>query len=105
MGSVKPSVLEIFLPIIQVFERVINLSTAIHFPDSVRKMRESCPGLTEQTPKGLTERSEIFRYDPMHECCQARAADTYNGLLFTIMKMGLYTHSECSNDLVIRSYV
>jgi len=92
LQSVKPSVLEIFLLIIQVFERLINLSTAIHFPDSVRKMRESCPGLTEQTPKGLTERSEVFRYDPMHECCQARAADTYNGLLFTAIKMGLYTH-------------
>merc|ERR1711862_281942 len=94
LQSVKPSVLEIFLLIIQVFERLINLSTAIHFPDSVRKMRESCPGLTEQTPKGLTERSEIFRYDRMHECCQARAASTYNyyGLLFTAMKMGLFTH-------------
>jgi len=48
LQSVKPSVLEIFLLIIQVFERLVNLSTAIHFPDSVRKMRESCPGLTEQ---------------------------------------------------------
>ena len=48
LQSVKPSVLEIFLLIIQVFERLVNLSTAIHFPDSVRKMRESCPGLIEQ---------------------------------------------------------
>merc|ERR1711897_66858 len=44
----KPSVLEIFLHIIQVFKRLINLSTAIQFPNSVRKMRECCPGLTEQ---------------------------------------------------------
>merc|ERR1711862_505696 len=89
------SVLEVFLLIIQVFERLINLSIAIRFPDSVRKMRESCPGLTEQTPKGLIERSEIFQYDPMHECyvCQAREASTYSdGLLITAMKMGLFTH-------------
>ena len=95
LQSVKPSVLEIFLLIIQVFERLINLSKAIHFPDSVRKMRESCPGLTEQMPKGLTERSEVFQYDPMHECyvCQAREASTYSdGLLFSAIKMGLYTH-------------
>ena len=95
LQSVKPSVLEIFLLIIQVFKRLINLSTAIHFPDSVRKIRESCPGLTEQTPKGLTERSEVFQYDPMHECyvCQAREASTYSdGLLFSAIKMGLYTH-------------
>ena len=48
LQSVKPSVLEIFLLIIQVFKRLINLSTAIHFPNYVRKMRECCPGLTEQ---------------------------------------------------------
>jgi len=48
LQSVKPSVLEIFLHIIQVFKRLINLSTAIHFPNYVRKMRECCPGLTEQ---------------------------------------------------------
>ena len=55
----------------------------------------SCPGLTEQTPKGLTERSEVSQYDPMHECyvCQAREASTYSdGLLITAMKMGLFTH-------------
>merc|ERR1711862_909254 len=87
LQSVKPSVLEIFLLIIQVFKRLINLSIAIHFPDSVRKMRESCPG--------LTERSEVSQYDPMHECyvCQAREASTYNhGLIITAMKMGLFTH-------------
>merc|ERR1712060_433527 len=49
LQSVKPTVLEIFLLIIQVFKRLINLSTAIHFPNYVRKMRECCPGLTEQT--------------------------------------------------------
>ena len=48
LQSVKPTVLEIFLLIIQVFKRLINLSTAIHFPNYVRKMRECCPGLTEQ---------------------------------------------------------
>merc|ERR1711862_819849 len=77
LQSVKPSVLEIFLLIIQVFKRLINLSIAIHFPDSVRKMRESCPGLTEQTPKGLTERSEVFQYDRMHECCALSKSSRY----------------------------
>ena len=93
--SVKPSVLEIFLLIIQVFERLVNLSTAIHFPDSVRKMRESCPGLTEQTPKGLTERSEVFQYDRMHECCALSKSSKYiqsRTYLFSAIKMGLYTH-------------
>merc|ERR1712157_471004 len=93
LQSVKPSVLEIFLLIIQVFKRLINLSIAIHFPDFVRKMRESCPGLTEQTPKGLTERSEVFRYDPMHEC-SLPSKYIQSRLLFTVtaMKMGLCTH-------------
>merc|ERR1712183_841046 len=98
LQSVKPSVLEIFPLIIQVFKRLINLSKAIHFPDSVRKMRESCPGLTEQTPKGLTERSEVFQYDRMHECRRALSKSSKyiqsRTYLFTVtaMKMGLFTH-------------
>merc|ERR1711862_146229 len=105
LQSVKPSVLEIFLHIIQVFKRLINLSTAIHFPNSVRKMRECCPGLTEQMSYCVissdmrVQSKSAARYISTinNHVFFTRERCRRNGIVFSIRK--------CRDDLATRSYV